>query len=136
VSYCIISGTVSKHEDVSKPSSFQYLCWMSSFISIFYKNSQIKLLFEEREKFNKWKFGRYEEKLKTGTSREGAILDAELTPIEDSDKENSYQEELHAKTTPIENSDKENSYQEWLQELPEEGCMTKFRKAAILVFDL
>jgi len=62
-------------------------------------------------------------------------LNAESTRIEDSDKENSYQEELHAGSTPIENSDKDNSYQESLQELPE-ACMTKFRKAAVLVFDL
>jgi len=41
VSYCMISGTVSEHKDISKPSSFEYLCWMLSFIAIFYKNSQI-----------------------------------------------------------------------------------------------
>jgi len=52
---------------------------------------------------------------------------------EDSDEENSYQEELHAESTPIEDSDKENSHQE---ELPKEASMTKFRKAAVLVFDL
>jgi len=143
VSYCMISGTVSQHKDISKPSSYEYLCWISSFIAIFYKNSQIWQLSEERERFNRWKLERCEENSKTGTCdddskimvRERPILDAESTPIEDSDKENSYQEELHAGSTPIENSDKDNSFQESLQELPE-GCLTKFHKAAVLVFDL
>jgi len=37
VSYCIISGTVTDHEDVTQPTTLAYLSWITSYMGILFK---------------------------------------------------------------------------------------------------